>query len=95
MSYQDLEGKTFIVTGASSGMGRATALLLAQQGANVGLLDLRSPMEVADEIYKLGGRCLPLECNVQVAAAVDAAVEKVVSEYGGLHGMSFPCGFLC
>jgi NAD(P)-dependent dehydrogenase (short-subunit alcohol dehydrogenase family) len=38
MSYNDLRGKTFIVTGANSGQGRATALLLAEQGANLGML---------------------------------------------------------
>lgn len=36
MSYSDLKGKAFVLTGAASGQGRATALLLARQGANLG-----------------------------------------------------------
>ncbi|KAE8331453.1 dehydrogenase [Aspergillus sergii] len=92
MSYPDLEGRTFIVTGASSGMGRSTALLLAQQGANVGLLDLYQPNEIADQITELGGKCLPLQCNVQDPAQVDVAVESVVRQYGALHGAANMAG---
>lgn len=86
MSYKDLRGKTFIVTGASSGMGKATALLLAQQGANVGLFDLRAPDALAEEITQAGGSCMALACNVQQADAVDDAVKAVVSKFGDLHG---------
>jgi 3-oxoacyl-[acyl-carrier protein] reductase len=86
MSYQSLSGKTFIVTGASSGMGRATAILLGQQGANVGLFDLHAPDAVASEIEKAGGKCLALACNVQSREVVDSAVKAVVDKFGGLHG---------
>lgn len=89
MAYSDLEGKTFIVTGAASGMGRATALLLAEQGANVGLFDLRSPDAVAEEITKAGGTATPYACNVQDATAVEAATAEVVKQYGALDGT--PC----
>ncbi|TVY52473.1 3-oxoacyl-[acyl-carrier-protein] reductase FabG, partial [Lachnellula cervina] len=46
-SYKDLNGKTFVVTGASSGMGRQVSHLLASQGANVSLFDLHAPDAVA------------------------------------------------
>jgi 3-oxoacyl-[acyl-carrier protein] reductase len=36
MSYSDLKGKTYVITGAASGQGRATALMLGRQGANLG-----------------------------------------------------------
>lgn len=90
MPYHDLEGKTFIVTGASSGMGRSTSILLAQQRANVALVDLHRPTQVADEIAQFGGKCIAIECNVQDAAAVDAAVDVVISQYGALHGKTIP-----
>lgn len=86
MSYKDLHGKTIIVTGAASGMGRATAIMLAKQGVNVGLFDLRSPDELAAEIRKDGGNCLPAACNVQKTEEVDAAVKAVVDEFGELYG---------
>jgi 3-oxoacyl-[acyl-carrier protein] reductase len=81
MSYHDLQEKTFVVTGASSGMGRSTAILLAQPGTNLGLLDLYSSVQVADEIMQLGGQCIAIECNVQ-----DTAVAQVVSPFGASHG---------
>lgn len=86
MSYKDLQGKTIIVTGAASGMGRATAIMLAKQGVNVGLLDLRSPDQLAEEIRKDGGKCLPMACNVQRREEVDTAVKAVVDEFGELYG---------
>jgi len=92
MSYKDLKGKTFIVTGASSGMGKATALLLAEQGANVGLFDLRAPDAVAEEIQKAGGSSLALACNVQNAKDVDEATKAVVDTFGDLHGAANMAG---
>jgi FlaA1/EpsC-like NDP-sugar epimerase len=87
MSYKDLRGKTFIVTGASSGMGKVTALMLAQQGANVGLFDLRAPDAVAEEIRLAGsGECIALACNVQNSKEVDEATKAVVERFGDLHG---------
>jgi len=88
MSYKDLRGKTFIVTGASSGMGKQVSLLLASQGANIGLLDLHAPDALANEIEKAGGGggCLAVACNVQNARAVDEAVTTVTTRFGGLHG---------
>ena len=86
MSYKDLAGKTFIVTGAGSGMGRSTSILLAQQGANVVLLDLRAPDSVAREIEEAGGHCLALACNVQSAEEVDSATKAVSNHFGDLHG---------
>ncbi|OCK77037.1 3-oxoacyl-reductase [Lepidopterella palustris CBS 459.81] len=92
MSYKELAGKTFIVTGASSGMGRATAIILAEQGANVGLFDLRAPDAVAKEIEEKGGKCLALACNVQSAEQVDNATKEVVDKFGALHGAANMAG---
>ena len=75
----DIEGKGAIVTGGASGLGQATAELLASRGAKVGLFDLPSSKgsETASEI---GRGALFLEGDVtseeQVAAAVDRAVES-------------------
>jgi len=92
MSYRDLRGKTFIVTGASSGMGKQTSLLLATQGANVGLFDLHAPAALAEEIEKAGGSCIALACNVQNAKDVDDSVAAVTARFGGLHGAANMAG---
>lgn len=92
--YSDLKGKVFIITGAGSGMGRATALLLAKQGSHVGLLDLRKPDHVLAEVERLGGQGISIECNVQKADAVDAAVKAVVDRFGRLDGAANMAGYV-
>lgn len=82
-----LDGCTAIVTGAASGIGRATAARLLDQGANVALLDLDAEplMKAHDELGK-GRRShlLPFVCDVTKAERVDAAVRSVVTSFGGL-----------
>lgn len=94
MSYKDLKGKTFLITGAASGMGRTTALALSKQGANVGLLDLRKPDAVLEEVEKLGGKGISLACNVQDRTAVDEATKAVADKFGGLHGAANMAGYV-
>ncbi|KAK5449786.1 hypothetical protein LTS15_008358 [Exophiala xenobiotica] len=86
MSYNDLRGKTFIVTGANSGQGRATALLLAEQGANLGLLDIVKPDEVVAEIAKLKGEALAFRVDVTVYSQVEEAVKTTSDRFGGIDG---------
>lgn len=88
MSYADLKGKVFIVTGAASGMGRATALLLAGQGAQLGLLDLRKP-----DIEKFEqGIAFAVACDVGKRDQVDRAVKEVKSHFGRLDGAANMAG---
>jgi NAD(P)-dependent dehydrogenase (short-subunit alcohol dehydrogenase family) len=83
MKERELTGRVALVTGAGSGIGRAAALLFAQQGAAVGLLgrtesELR---EVAEEIQKQQGRAHVLLADVADANAVQRAVEQLVREF--------------
>lgn len=94
MAYNDLKGKTFIVTGASSGMGRTTSLMLAQQGANVGLLDLRKPDHVLEEIERLGGQALSVACDVTNRQNVNEAVKAVAERFGQLDGAANMAGYV-
>jgi NAD(P)-dependent dehydrogenase (short-subunit alcohol dehydrogenase family) len=87
MADRELTGKAALVTGAGSGIGRATALLFARQGARVGLLGrTRAELEdAARELRAAGGTAHVLEADVSDARSVRAAVEQFVSEAGGLH----------
>lgn len=91
-SYESLKGKTYIVTGAASGMGRAISKKLAQQGANVGLVDLNKPDEVLKDVERLGGRGISLAANVQDATAIDTAFKAVVDKFGSLDGAANMAG---
>ena len=73
-----LEGKTALVTGAGSGIGRATALLLAQRGACVIVndLDLGRARAVAEEVKKLGKKALALQADVSDFQAVAEMVAR-------------------
>jgi NAD(P)-dependent dehydrogenase (short-subunit alcohol dehydrogenase family) len=80
-----LEGKSALITGAASGIGRASAILFAQEGASVVALD-RSPDVEATvaAIRKDGGHAVALVRDSSEEAAVEEAVETAVREYGAL-----------
>lgn len=75
-----------IVTGGGRGIGRASAIALAEAGADVAIAARREEVleEVAGEIRKLGRRALVVPTDVNDAAALDRLVERTVSELGGV-----------
>ncbi len=82
----DLQGQAALVTGASSGIGRHLAALLAAAGAKVALAARRADRlaEAAREIEAAGGRCLPIALDVTRSESVAAAVAAAESELGPL-----------
>jgi len=85
MNYIDLTGKTAIITGAASGIGRATALALSGAGAAVTINYRRNEKDaelLRKEILSGGGRAIAVQADVTIAADVDALVKRAGEEFG-------------
>jgi NAD(P)-dependent dehydrogenase (short-subunit alcohol dehydrogenase family) len=82
----DLTGRVAIVTGGGTGIGRDTALLLAERGADVVVAGRRAgPLEkTAADIHALGRRALAVPADVRKADAAKALVEAVIARFGRL-----------
>ena len=83
---RSVRGSVAIVTGAGSGMGAATARLLASEGANVAVtdIDLQAARGVAEDIRTAGGQGDAWALDVSAADEVVAVVATVIERYGGL-----------
>ncbi|GAB2494638.1 MULTISPECIES: glucose 1-dehydrogenase [Algoriphagus] len=83
----NLKSKVAIVTGGGNGIGKASALMLAEAGAAVAVSDLKlaDAEAVAEEINKKGGKAIAVECNVTEDAHLVNLVDQTVRELGGVH----------
>lgn len=93
------KNKVAIVTGGSSGIGRATAIAFAKKGAKVVVVDVLESNETTSLIKGLGGEALFIKCDVSKATEVKAMVAKTIEAFGrldyaynnaGIEGVSAP-----
>ena len=82
----DIDGRVALVSGASRGIGAATAHLLARHGAHVVLSSRRESgvAEVAETIRAAGGKASALACHIGEPASIDAAFARIEQEHGRL-----------
>ena len=88
-----LEGRTVFITGASRGIGKAIALRLAKEGANI-IVAAKSVEEnpklggtifsAAEEIEDAGGKALAVQCDIRFEEQIKDAVDKAVETFGGI-----------
>ena len=98
MTAGRVEGRVAVVTGAARGIGRACALRLAEEGADIAALDIGGPMptvpyeasspqqleETASAVRALGRRCVPLVADVRDGEAMHQAVAAAAGELGSV-----------
>lgn len=84
-----LTGKVVLVTGAGQGIGRAIALRLAEDGADIAVVDLndQNTDQVADEVRKIGRKATTFKANVTERDQVYAAIDHTEQELGGFDVM--------
>jgi NAD(P)-dependent dehydrogenase (short-subunit alcohol dehydrogenase family) len=82
-----LEGKTALITGGDSGIGRAVSVLFAREGANVAIVYLEEDRDAKDTkalVEEDGAACLLIKGDIGSAKFCDDAVKRTVGEFGGL-----------
>ena len=81
-----LKGKTVIITGGGSNIGRAITLAFAKEGSNIVIADIdeKQANKVADKAKELGGKAIAVKTDVTDYDAVEATVKKAIDEFGAV-----------
>jgi NAD(P)-dependent dehydrogenase (short-subunit alcohol dehydrogenase family) len=93
----EIAGKVAVVTGAASGIGRATALALAREGASVVVADLDEAggQETVGLVADEGGTAVFVRCDVSEARSIEALYARAVDEFGGIDVVHNNAGIVC
>jgi 3-oxoacyl-[acyl-carrier protein] reductase len=81
-----LEGKVALITGAGTGIGQATAILFAKEGADVAVTNLELPEaeETAEAIRKIGSRAVAIAADISKPDELHAMVDRAINALGGI-----------
>lgn len=96
MAPSDMHGKVALVTGAAAGLGQATAVRLAEVGADVAILDIAEAglAETAEKIRAFGRKALVLPLSLADRANCKLAVERTIAEFGRLDALCNVAGVM-
>jgi 3-oxoacyl-[acyl-carrier protein] reductase len=91
-----LDGRVAIVTGAGRGIGAAEAVKMAQEGANVAVLDLSAEagQDTVEAVQKVGAEGIAVACDVSSAKQVGAAFQEVANRFGRIDILVNNAGLL-
>ena len=91
-----LDNKTALITGAGSGIGRASSVLFADEGAQVVCVDINEPAaaETAEMVSAAGGQAIAIKADVSSDADAKAMVAAAEEAFGGLHVMFNNAGIM-
>lgn len=96
MAPSDMTGRAALVTGAAAGLGKASAVRLAEVGADVAIVDIAEPglEETAQAIRDHGRKALVMPLDLSQRASCAIAVERVVAEFGRLDALCNVAGVM-
>lgn len=94
MSYESLKDRVVIVTGAAAGIGKATALRFASEGARVAAWDVKDASGLVEELKAAGGEAMFSTVNVASPADVQRGVDEVISRWGRIDVLINNAGIL-
>jgi NAD(P)-dependent dehydrogenase (short-subunit alcohol dehydrogenase family) len=82
-----MKNKTLFITGGNDGIGLATALMFAREGANIALMGRRQDKNetAMGLVLETGARCIAISGDVSREADIAAAIANTVDTFGGLH----------
>ncbi len=84
----ELTGKKIVITGAASGIGRASSLLAASKGASIIAVDYADAVqETADEITASGGQAIAQQADISIEKDVISCIAACVDNFGGMDGI--------
>src|SRR3712207_9186014 len=91
-----LSGRTAVVTGSARGIGAAEAIRLAQEGANVAVLDLSAEacQETVEAVEAAGSEAIAIACDVSSAQQVEKAFEEIANRFGRIDILVNNAGLL-
>ncbi len=82
MNMFDLTGKTAIITGGTTGLGRGIAIALAEAGADIVIVDIVDDPDTKERIAAMGNKVIQIQADLSKFEAIQSVVDKTIAEFG-------------